>query len=177
MVQQTKSRKGLTLNGIACQIVNAILLWERGVPDNDKYGTRNDCHLVINRLIREYHDRLEVERRIAPAQYTPKALAAKARKERLVKEHAVPVACIMRELIDRQCKAANGDMDALVPKVHEILLSTARRTYIAQEENQALRGYEDRMPEGHEIYPWQNIWIRHERAGIPLVHLKATALM
>jgi hypothetical protein len=85
----------------------------------------------------------------------------------VVKEHAIPVACVMRELICRQCKATKGTLDKLVPRVKAILQASAARRYVSQEEDRALREFVDTMPKGHERYRWKNPWIRHETVGIP----------
>jgi hypothetical protein len=165
LMTQDRSRQGLTLRGIACHIVNAILLWEAGKDDN-KYGTRNDCQLVINHLIRHYHDRFEAEKHIV-TEYTPQAMEAKENGGRVVKEHAIPVACVMRELIDHQCQASNGDLNALVPQVEAILQASAHRRYVSQDEDRALMEFVDTMPVGHHRYQWADPWVRHDTVGIP----------
>lgn len=168
---QNRSYERLTLTGIAYHIINAILLWEKG-KDKKTYGTQNDCQLVINFLIRKYHDRFEVEAPLA-TEYTPQAIEAKKRGERVVKEHAIPVACVMRELIARQCMASMGDIDLLLPQVEAVLKASAGRRYVSRDEDRALRGFIDTMPAGHECYPWPAPWIRHDMAGIPF-KLKGT---
>lgn len=170
-MKQDRSHQGLTLNGIAYHIVNAILLWEKG-KDNDIYGTRNDCQLVINHLIRKYHDRLEAEKHIV-TDYTPQATEARNKGGKVIKEHAIPVACVMRELIDRQCMALKGDLDTLVPEVEAILQASAGRRYVSADEDRALIEFVDKMPAGHERYRWDDPWVRHTAVGIPFA-LKGT---
>jgi hypothetical protein len=87
-MKQNRSYEGLTLRGIACHIVNTILLWEKGKDEKQpprrpgrfrrrpRYGTPNDCQLMINHLIRSYHDRFEAEEHTV-TEYTWQATQAK----------------------------------------------------------------------------------------------------
>lgn len=154
-----KSYEGLSLEGIAGHIINSIFLWKY-----EKIGTRNDCQLVINRLIRVFHDRLLIEKLISVS-WTEEAFESAKAGSKVHKEHAIPVATIMRELIETQCTKTNTDstVQQLTPKIVDFLKDTAKLVWVSTIENERLTKAElaHCMPKGHENYPWPEPYIRY----------------
>lgn len=72
---------GLTLDGLAAQIVSSITIWKK-----TKLGTINDCQVVVNHLIRKHHERLLAETRLGVpctgATHTARQRGEKTFKER-----------------------------------------------------------------------------------------------
>lgn len=154
-----KSYEGLTLRGIAAQIVNAVQLYKVR-----KIGTRNDCQLAINFLIRMYHVRLTFMSRLP----MPMSNAARlASGEKLIKEHAIPVATIMKLLIDSEVPKTEVAVEQLLDRVMKLLDATTCRALVTKAEDASLTAANlaDRMPEGFS-YPWADPWVRYKKAGI-----------
>jgi hypothetical protein len=129
-------------------------------------GTRNDCQLTINFLIRIYHIRLNFRGKLD----IPMSNAAKASVgEKLIKEHAIPVKCIMDLLIDTEIPKKNEDLEIHLDRVMKLLDATTCRAYVTKEEDDKLTaaGFADRMPAGF-VYPWATPWIRYEKVGIKI---------
>jgi hypothetical protein len=158
-----KSYEGLTLEGIAAQIAHSILVWK-----TYRLSTRNDCQLVVNSLIRSYHTRLAARSR-NPLPSSKKAVAERKRGNKPIVEHAIPVACVMKHLLERTVKGDFADVPALIPKVMKVLDESALRAWVAKSEHDALRnlGLEICMPEGHK-HPWPDRWARYRIAKIVL---------
>jgi len=159
-----KSYEGLTLEGIAAQIIHSIIVWK-----TFKLSTRNDCQLVVNSLIRAYHSRLAAKNKtLLPS--SKKAIAERKRGKRPVVEHAIPVACIMQHLLEKTVRGDFTTAQKLIPKVMKILEDSALRAWVAKSEHDTLRalGLEICMPNGHK-HPWPDRWARYNCAGIVLV--------
>lgn len=154
-----KSYEGLTLRGISAQIVNAVQLHNvKGI------GTRNDCQLAINFLIRMYHVRLTFMSKL-PMPMSNEAIASSG--EKLIKEHAIPVATIMKLLIDSEIPATDAPVDQLIDRVMKLLDATTCRALVTKREDARLTAANlaDRMPEEF-AYPWADPWVRYKKAGI-----------
>lgn len=161
IAKQTKIREGLTLFGIAAQITHSILVWK-----TYNFGKRNDCQLVVNKLIRAYHDRMAAESRaVIPSSL--EAIEARAAGAKPVLEHAIPVACVMWHLLEETVSGRFEDARDLIPRVMSVLESTAARAWVSKREDAELKklGLDDRMPTGHE-YPWPDRFARYKLAGI-----------
>jgi hypothetical protein len=160
-----KSYEGLTLEGIAAQIIHSIIVWK-----TFKLSTRNDCQLVVNSLIRAYHSRLAAKNKTSLPS-SKKAIAGRKRGNRPVVEHAIPVACIMQHLLDKTVKGDFTAAEKMIPKVMKILDASALRAWVAKSEHDTLRtlGLEICMPDGHK-HPWPDRWARYNVAGIVLVY-------
>jgi hypothetical protein len=156
-----KSYEGLTLRGIAAHIINSVQLYNvNGI------GTRNDCQLAINFLIRMYHVRLTFMSRLP----MPMSNAARlATGEKLIKEHAIPVATIMKLLIDSEIPPTRLPIEQLLDRVMKLLDATTCRALVTKEEDTRLTAANlaDRMPEGFS-YPWADPWVRYKKAGIEI---------
>lgn len=159
-----KSREGLTLEGIAAQIVHSIIVWK-----TLKLSTRNDCQLVVNNLIRAYHTRLAATQKTTLPS-SKKAVAARKRGQKPVVEHAIPVACIMQHLLEKTVKGDFSAAQKLIPKVMKVLNDSALRAWVSKSEHDTLRslGLEICNPEGHK-HPWPDRWARYNLARIILV--------
>lgn len=156
-----KSYEGLTLRGIAAHIINSVQLY-----NVDGIGTRNDCQLAINFLIRMYHVRLTFMSRLP----MPMSNAARlASGEKLIKEHAIPVATIMKLLIDSEIPPTRLPIEQLLDRVMKLLDATTCRALVTKEEDTRLTAANlaDRMPEGFS-YPWADPWVRYKKAGIEI---------
>jgi hypothetical protein len=156
-----KSYEGLTLRGIAAHIINSVQLY-----NVDGIGTRNDCQLAINFLIRMYHVRLTFMSRLP----MPMSNAARlASGEKLIKEHAIPVATIMKLLIDSEIPPTRLPIEQLLDRVMKLLDATTCRALVTKEEDARLTAANlaDRMPEGFS-YPWADPWVRYKKAGIEI---------
>jgi hypothetical protein len=164
--KQTKIREGLTLFGIAAQITHSILVWK-----TYGLGKRNDCQLVVNKLIRAYHDRMAAERKtVIPSSL--KAMEARAAGSKAVLEHAIPVACVMWHLLEDTVSGSFDDARDLIPEVMSVLESTVARAWVSKSEDAELKrlGLDDCMPPDHE-YPWPDQFARYRLAGIVLESL------
>jgi hypothetical protein len=156
-----RSYEGLTLRGIAAHIISAVQV--RNVRN---IGTRNDCQLAINFLIRNYHVRLTFLSRLA----IPVSNAARTSPgDKLIKEHAIPVACIMKLLIDEEITNTDTPLEQHIDRVMKLLDATTCRAVITKSEDDRLtaQSLADRMPEGFS-YPWADPWIRYRKAGIEI---------
>ncbi|MGG7604699.1 hypothetical protein [Massilia sp. BKSP1R2A-1] len=162
-IKPFKSYEGLTLEGIAAQIVHSVLVWK-----THELSTRNDCQLVVNNLIRSYHARLAARSK-DPLPSSKKAITERKRGNKPIVEHAIPVACIMKHLLEKTVKGDFVDGPALIPKVMKVLDATALRAWVTKSEHNALRnlGLECCMPEGHK-HPWPDRWARYRIAKIEL---------
>lgn len=148
--------EGLSLSGIAAQIVNSVTLYKK-----HKIGTRNDCQLVVNFLIRHYHNRLLSERK-AKIRQTENAKLAIALGEKVYREHAIPVACIMAALIDDP-RILDPELVAVLPSVEMFLLESAKLVLVSEKEAMQLKSakLDHSMPVGHETPPWDEPFVRY----------------
>ncbi|MCW2763265.1 MAG: hypothetical protein JWR85_3466 [Marmoricola sp.] len=105
----------------------------------------------MNSLIRSYHTRLAAQSK-NPLPSSKKAVAERKRGNKPVVEHAIPVACVMKHLLERTVKGHFAGAPALIPKVMKVLNESALRAWVAKSEHDALRdlGLEICMPEGHK---------------------------
>ncbi len=153
--------KGLTLDGLAAQIVSSIATWRKA-----NHGTINDCQVVVNHLIRKYHDRLLASKEISVS-WTRDAHAAVMQGEKPRKEHIIPVACVMAVLLKDDAIISENFKEG-ISKTHEILKKTAKLAWVSKAEAQKLKDSEvdDCMPPACGDYPWENYLERYRFATI-----------
>lgn len=150
-----RSYEGLSEQGLVAHIVNAISLW-RQVP---KGSTDNDCKLVIAHAVRAYQ-RL----RYPPTRGLPATAAARAQLlagETAIREHVVPVGCVLNALMHL---VVPGDTEAAREKATEILETSTILAWVIKDEHAKLS--QDTMPEKYASYPWKNVWARYLEAGL-----------
>jgi len=92
-----------------------------------------------------------------------------AKNEKLIKEHAIPVKCIMDLLIDTEIPKADDDLEPHLDRVMKLLDATTCRAYVTETEDRRLTALKlaDRMPDGF-AYPWSDPWVRYKAAGIEI---------
>jgi hypothetical protein len=155
-----RSFEGLSLDGLLAHIINAITLF------NSKVGTKNDCQLVVNFLIRKYHNRL-FKKGILKIQQTKEARDAIAKGEMVIREHAIPVACIMSILIEDD-SIGKDDLIKVTEKVKSFLNCSAKIVLISKREDGLLKsaGLDYSMPSGFESPPWKEPFVRYRVAKL-----------
>jgi hypothetical protein len=153
--------KGLTFDGLAAQIVSSIATWKKA-----GHGTINDCQVVVNHLIRKYHDRLlALGQIVVPC--TTAAQTARERGDKTQREHIIPVACVMAELLKRDALISENFTDAIAT-TRDILDTTARLVWVDKDEAQMLKNakVDNCMPPACGDYPWTNHLERYRVANI-----------
>jgi hypothetical protein len=154
-----KSYEGLTLDGMAAHIANAILLMNR------KVGSKNDCKLVTAHVLRQYQGRL-MGRAPEDVPYTQAALEAKKKGEYIELEHAIPIGCLMNVLFHY----ANGiTHEEVTEQVKSIVANNTILAWVTPKEHTQLnKRHQSFMPVGFDTYPWKDVWARYVAACVPL---------
>lgn len=152
-----RSYEGLSESGLVAHIANVISLW-RQVP---KVSTNNDCKLVIAHAVRAYQKLRYPATRGLPA--TPAARAKLASGETAIREHAVPVGCVLNALMNL---VEPHDVQAARAKVMEILEASTILAWVTKEEHAKLSP--DTMPTECSFYPWIDVWARYHDAKIDI---------
>lgn len=150
-----RSYEGVSECGLIAHIANAISLW-RQVP---KGSTDNDCKLVIAHAVRAYQRLLYPATRGLPA--TAKARANLLARETAIREHVVPVGCILNTLMHF---VEPGDVQVARARVIDILETSTILAWVTKDEHAKLS--QDTMPEAYFYYPWKDVWARYSDAGI-----------
>lgn len=162
-----RSFEGLSRPGLIAHIANAIKLWK----EEPLLSTANDCKLVIAHAVREYQKLIYPPSRGLLA--TPKAREWMATGGRAIREHVVPVGCVINALMHF---VEPHDPVAARTMVHEVLERSTILAWVTKDEHDTL--LQDRMPSGYSSYPWPDVWARYRKAEIdipchpPVVPLK-----
>jgi hypothetical protein len=152
-----RSYEGLSQSGLIAHIANAINLWK----EEPGATTANDCKLVIAHAIREYQKLLFPANRGLPA--TPKARAWMEIGGRAIREHVVPVGCVINALMHF---VEPGDPAIARAHVRDILERSSILVWVTKDEHDELS--QDCMPNGYSSYPWADVWARYREAEIAL---------
>lgn len=152
----TPNLKGLTTDGIVCQMISALKTYKL-----QQYGssTVNDCQVVLNHLIRKYSEPSKTKI------YDSKELNP---GQRNVREHAIPVKVIMQYLLGLSITISDEDLKETIKEYLNKNLIIVRLTP-AEDKLLTKAGVSDSMPQGysdptHEYD--QDIWSRYKLAGI-----------
>jgi hypothetical protein len=155
-----KSYEGLTFQGMAAQIANAILLWKSGT------GTKNDCKLTIANVVRAFQDRLVAAKDLTDIPYTKAAYQAELESEPRHLEHAIPVACLMNVLFHY---VSGLDIISASAKVEELIRENTILAWVTLEEHAKLNEkLAHCMPDAFSYYPWEDQWARYVESGVPI---------
>jgi hypothetical protein len=152
-----RSYEGLSETGLVAHIANAISLW-RQVP---KISTDNDCKLVIAHAVRAYQ-----KLRYPASRGLPSTVAAREKllaREPAIREHAVPVGCVLNALMKL---VDPHDVGAARAMVLEILETSTVLAWVTKEEHAQLS--QDTMPKGFSSYPWADVWARYHDAKVDI---------
>ena len=150
-----RSYEGLSEAGLIAHIANAISLW-REVP---KGSTDNDCKLVIAHAVRAYQRLHFPITRGLPA--TVKAREKLQSGETAIREHVVPVGCVLNALMHF---VDPTDVQAARAMVIEILDASTILAWVTKGEHARLS--QDTMPSDYSTYPWKDVWARYREAEI-----------
>lgn len=154
-----KSYEGLTLDGMAAHIGNAILLMNR------KIGTRNDCKLTVAHLLRQYQNRLSLS---TPEDipYTPAALNAEQLGHLVELEHAIPVGCLLNVLFHY---ADGGTHEEVTAQAKNLIEANTILAWVTPEEHRLLnKKHQSSFPAGFDTYPWRDVWARYVASGVSI---------
>ena len=149
----------LSTEGISHQIVSALITYKI-----DKFGTENDCKLVINNLIRAFSSPYIKDKSLKT--YYSKNINNGAK---IIKEHLLPVKEIMNYFLNLQLDTSNKK--ALAESIHTYLTEVLVIVHITKEEDAALNksGYQRKMPEDYfdsNSSLYKDIWARYKSSNI-----------
>ncbi|ATB69386.1 hypothetical protein SJPD1_1276 [Sulfurospirillum diekertiae] len=150
--------KGLTTDGIVCQIISALKTYKL-----QQYciSTINDCQVVLNHLIRKYSEPLKRESK--RPMYCSKNLQEGVKK---IREHVIPVKVVMEYLLSLKIDEEGSMKDTIKTYLDSNLIIV---DLTDEEDKKLIIEYKDSMPKAYaeptsEYY--QDIWCRYKLAGI-----------
>lgn len=168
LVKYAKVRQGLTLDGMRAHIANAIILWNLGKDNDNKWrGTQNDCQLVLNWVLRSYHQKMLRDNLYGKIHSTQDGHKALQNGTGYHLEHAIPVACIMWALFN---EVQSRTLPEAIEQVRAVIDNTMKVAYVSHKEHGDLNTvYSCTMPKDYEKYPWTGdaVWARYVASGVP----------
>jgi hypothetical protein len=159
-----KSKEGLTLDGLASQIANAIRCHY-----NDK-TTRNDGILMVAHAVRAYHSRFRKEHKNEmKIRWSEDAFSI---QKDLHLEHAIPVACITNVLFYALMHKSSTNLtpQAATELVTKIIERNIHLVWVTKDDHDKLNAkYASSMPPGYDTFPWRDPWARYRESGVKIL--------
>lgn len=170
-VQYAKSLQGLSKEGIVGHIAVCLAWWDTGRQHHDAYrGSQNDAQLILNILVRAYHRKIRPNAHELPS--TQRGHAALRDGTGYVREHAIPVACVVWALMN---EVQLMGPSAAIKVVQEVLDRTCLEAVIHKDEDHLLRPFQCTMPQEAATYEhWigDAVWARYTKVGLDVPVLR-----
>lgn len=164
-VPYSKSYNRLSKEGIVGHICVCLAWWDTGRHPHEPYrGNQNDVQLILNRLVREYHKMNRPDHKSLPS--TERGFRALQEGTGYVREHAIPVACVVWALFNEVQLMAPIEA---IQTVQRVLDDTRLEAIIHIDEDKMLKPFHCTMPKwAHKYESWvgEAVWARYTECRV-----------